>query len=367
MSTSRLYFAYGSNLNSADLRRWLDRNPAAELELVPVGTGYLPDMELVFDYHSASRRGGALDLRPRLGQAVPGVLCEVRGGGWSALDWKEGAPGCYERQRVSVLTLDGRCVEATTYLVCEARREARFVRPTRAYVEVVRAGLKQHDLPTTMLEAAARGEESPWLVDTLFAYGTLMRGESRSIMRLASGPPPVYALLATAPGRLLDLGDYPAMVLPQDHECVQGELFRFDDIGGVLGLCDEIEGFCGYAAEGSLYRRALLEVDVGDGRIREAWTYLLAQWPEGAAGIGSGDWREHRGQRKPFLEALVRAHWDGPEEEVVRQLMSRVPFSMARDPDERARGLVPLAGALERGELSERRLAQISGRWAVCP
>ena len=51
-----------------------------------------PDLELIFDNYSMGRRGGALNLQPRIGQAVAGVLFEVFASGWEVLDRKEGAP-----------------------------------------------------------------------------------------------------------------------------------------------------------------------------------------------------------------------------------------------------------------------------------
>ena len=57
----------------------------------------LPDLELVFNRWSPVRQGGVLGLEPGLGSAVPGVLFEVKGGGWEALDAKQGAPHAYRR------------------------------------------------------------------------------------------------------------------------------------------------------------------------------------------------------------------------------------------------------------------------------
>jgi len=164
-----LYFAYGSNLNLAAC-------PSLAGRLHLRCCAYLPDVELVFDYRSSSRKGGALDLRERPGQAVPGVIYDVQPEGWKALDDKEGCPHFYEQTQTTALLEDGDRVAVTTYVVTQKRREAGFVRPTPEYVTIVRRGLNDHGLPTEMLDAAAQDRQAPWFIDHVFVYGTLMQG-----------------------------------------------------------------------------------------------------------------------------------------------------------------------------------------------
>jgi cation transport regulator ChaC len=171
----RFYFAYGSNLNSRDWHAWCRRKgyPPGMLRFHSIG--HLPDFELAFDYRSTSRDCGVLDLRHQVGQLTDGVIFEVRKGGWGVLDTKEGAPTCYVPRPVTVLTPSGEALRARTYIVRKECREG-FVPPSRHYVEVVRAGLAEHDLPDMALEVAARGAH-PQALDGLFVYGTLLRGE----------------------------------------------------------------------------------------------------------------------------------------------------------------------------------------------
>lgn len=95
------YFAYGSNLNTDDLKRWCERRGKPFPLGRKVAVGHLPDTELVFDYRSVTRGGGALNLRPRKGQLASGVLFEVDARGWDTLDAKEGAPKYHERVDVA--------------------------------------------------------------------------------------------------------------------------------------------------------------------------------------------------------------------------------------------------------------------------
>ncbi len=366
MTQPTFYFGYGSNLNFDDWRRHRPElaDPATILE--PVGTAWLPDFEPCFDYYSYSRGGGALDLRPRLGHRTAGVVFQVRGEGWQQLDRKEGAPACYERFDTVVLMADGSPLPVTTYRVVAARREPRFVAPTEAYVEAVRHGLQQYQLDAHALLAAAREESVPGL-DALFVYGTLLRGEPRRPLLDAHGVR--CTLLAETTGRLLDCGSYPGLVIEPDSNLqVQGELVRSDDIESLLRELDRVEGCLGFGHPDSLFERRLVVVHVGDGRTRDAWSYVARRAAGDGVPIVGGDWRAHLGRRSGFLEALVRSHCAGSTEEILaRRIVGQHPFPPVRDVAAAAREEMPLLDALAEGRIAERALAMASGKWNVVP
>jgi hypothetical protein len=101
--SQQLYFAYGSNLNQQDFDDWCSRRGFSKGLLRFHSKANLPDFDLAFSYRSATRNGGVLDIKPRTGQLVPGVLFEIDDEGWDALDAKEGAPSVYKRFTVQVL------------------------------------------------------------------------------------------------------------------------------------------------------------------------------------------------------------------------------------------------------------------------
>ncbi len=358
-----LYFAYGSNLNKADWERFVgpERNPNA---IHKVEVAYLPDFELVFDRRSKTRSGGVLNLKPRIGQLVAGVLFKVSADGWAMLDEKEGHPGAYQRFDTVALRPDGTEVRVTTYKVPDERRQG-FVAPAQAYVEIVRAGLQAHGLESVMLDAAAKGETLAHSVNSVFVYGTLMRGESRFGALANHGLECV--LMAEAPGRLADLGAYPGLLAPAaPDQWVEGEFIRLGDIGGALTQLDGIEGFRGYGRPGSLYRRALVDVGVGDGRVRRAWTYFYAGGHAGVTTIPSGSWRASRGRRDAFVERLVASYAEGDERGLTAALIERDTWRRGSDPAP-AESVRPLADAVRDGEISERQLAMTTQRWTVVP
>ena len=364
---NRYYFAYGSNLNTGYWRDWCRRKGFSPDLLQFRSTAFLPDWELVFDYRSGTWSGGALNLKKRVGQLTAGAVFEVAPGGWEALDAKEGAPHCYGQQSAIAITTDGEAIPVVTYVVRRERRDRTgFVTPTPEYVEVVREGLAKHDLTEGALKAAARGKPVPWDVDGLFVYGTLLRGESRFGLLEPFGLQ--CALLAATHGRLTDLGAFPGLLIPEGHDhLVRGEFLRLRDIGGALKVLDKVEGFNWFGIADSLYRRDLITVNVGDGRIRRAWTYRLAEKPDNPPMIASGDWREHRGVRESFLTRLVATHAGGDEQALALSLAQRIPFAFWGDPDAVAADLQPLVRAVRADIVSERRMAQASGEWAAIP
>jgi hypothetical protein len=108
----------------------------------------------------------------------------------------------------------------------------------------------------------------------------------------------------------------------------------------------------------------LIDVHVGNGRTRRAWTYVMSAETAGDRPIESGDWRAHRGRREEFIKALAAEH-ERTTPDMIAQLTNRLPFSF--DPKSAANSLTPLWKALDQGVVSERKLAQESGRWVAVP
>lgn len=354
MKETRYYFGYGSNLNPDD---WNLRNPdgpgfADVLEYV--GAAWLPDAEVAFTAKSQGRRGGVLDVRDRIGSLVPGAIFRVHGEqGWRALDRKEGAPAFYERVDRVALGVDGREIPVTTYTVTPDRRH-RFVKPHEDYVRAVIAGLRDRGLPDEHVLAAAENRGGGSGPGCVFVYGTLMRGEA--LHETIEECHPESILLAETRGRLVDLGGIPALLRGPEHDGrVRGELVVCRDFEALLRRLDRVEGFRGFGSPDNMYRRIVTGVGMMDGHERQAWTYVYARPAEGATPIPSGDWREHRGTRRQALEAIVRARCGRGERRVAKALVDQFP-GRPRDARAAMARLLPLAGAPERGDISEREL-----------
>lgn len=291
-----VYFAYGSNLDRENWAQFCAGYGADPDCMKPLRPALLPDCELVFNYRSVLRSGGALNIRERKGHFVHGVLFEVSESGWEVLDIKESvAIGCYRRISHAAIIRGGRTVPITTYQVTQQRQEG-FVPPSQEYAQIVSRGLSTFGLPLHQFEAAASNHAAAPEVEGVFVYGTLMRGESRhqAIRRHA----PSAMLLACASGRLhATTADYPMLDVDERDggDVVHGEYVGFTDTGPVLETLDEIEEFAGYDSQGNEYLRTLVEVDTGHSTKRLAWTYIAANRSMIGERIESGCWRTHRG------------------------------------------------------------------------
>lgn len=126
--------------------------------------------------------------------------------------------------------------------------------------------------------------------ELLFVYGTLRPA-------LATGPQgrlvrELEAVgVATVPGLLLDLGDYPGLVTGDG--VVHGELLRIADPARLAAL-DAYEE-CGGAEP--LFRRERATAWRADGTPITAWVYRYARPAAHARPITSGDYAAHVGGR----------------------------------------------------------------------
>jgi len=282
---SVLYFAYGSNLDSENWALWCEKKGYDADSIEPLGPAWLPDHEPVFHYRSRLRKGGALDVRPSRGTAIPGALFRVHD--WEGLDAKEGVSGGYYRRiSVTALTDDGCAHSATTYCVCD-ERVGGFVPPEPAYREIVTRGLSRFGHRHDAFLAAAAGVSASPGPAAIFTYGTLMHGE-RNHDLLASQVRHAHGSARVAGASLIHIDWYPGLVL-RDGGLVYGELYEVDDVCATLEVLDSYEDFLGYESEGSLYRRSLVNAATNGGSVR-AWTYIYLGDADAFPLIPSGRW-----------------------------------------------------------------------------
>jgi gamma-glutamylcyclotransferase len=104
-----LYFAYGSNLDEAQMRA---RCPGAQC----VGTAVLPDHALVFDGHSRLWGGAVANVVPAASARVHGLVYRLEHADLVALDRYEGHPHSYTRVVKAVLVHPETVHEVAVYL-----------------------------------------------------------------------------------------------------------------------------------------------------------------------------------------------------------------------------------------------------------
>jgi gamma-glutamylcyclotransferase (GGCT)/AIG2-like uncharacterized protein YtfP len=229
-------------------------------------------------------------------------------------------------------------------------------------MEIVRRGLNDWGIGDAQLNAVAANKalQGP---DGFFFYGTLMRGEGRFPVLGQFGLE--CTLMAETFGRLLDLGSFPALVdIGASEQIVQGEFVRLRKPKQAIDALDQIEGFNGFGNPNSLYRRTFVGVTVGDGRIRYGWTYCLADKTRQAPQIKSGDWRLHLGRREQFLKRLVSEHSSNDEPLLARHIAEKMRWT-EKTVDDLVKSLLPLDKSLGNAKISERKMAQASGKWVA--
>lgn len=109
------------------------------------------------------------------------------------------------------------------------------------------------------------------MIERLFVYGTLAPGRPNA--HVLSAVPGTWQA-AWVRGRLLQEGwgadqGYPGLVLEEDGTKVEGFVFSSEALSGEWSRLD---GF-----EGAQYRRAATQAHLADGRVVQAFVYVLAR------------------------------------------------------------------------------------------
>lgn len=157
MSESDLHwvFAYGSNMNQNDLRKWLEGKGYAADGIKCVERAVLPGYKLIWNFYSYSRKGGAANVEPAEGQELPGVALLVDAQTLKALDKKEGHPNVYTRgdQMLGAKLLSGKHVKTWVYCVPPGCCRTAPVWPQRKYLHLLIEAAEEFRLPEWHISA----------------------------------------------------------------------------------------------------------------------------------------------------------------------------------------------------------------------
>jgi hypothetical protein len=146
-ATHRLYFAYGSNMNPAQVTALCGHPPKV------VGIASLPGHRLAFYGHSKTWDSGLETVEPAPGEAVWGALYEISFADAEALDGYQDArldgAGAYFHYPTVVLGAECKSYPALLYKkdMADERKE-----PSREYLEHIIQGGAHHGLPGDYLE-----------------------------------------------------------------------------------------------------------------------------------------------------------------------------------------------------------------------
>lgn len=146
-------FAYGSNMDLGDLRAFLQaRRCPGQIERAEPAS--LSGYQLVWNYFSGARGGGAANVEPAPGRELPGLALRVDAAALAGIDVKEGHPKRYRRgpKRVPVRLSAGGIERAWLYIVEPGFRQDRTVTPTRAYLSLLIGAAERYGFPAWYLE-----------------------------------------------------------------------------------------------------------------------------------------------------------------------------------------------------------------------
>ena len=273
-----LYFGYGSNLDRDDWLNWCGQRDGSRL--TEVMRGYAKGFIMRFNYYSNNRGCGAANLVHTGNEAhgTPGVLFEIDDYTLSLLDKKEGYPTSYQRLTIDVITEDNEILEAITY-TSNLYGSKDFYAPSEEYYSLIENGLKSRGMGYSHLIKAAKNKQ-PETVDSLFVYGTLKSGKSRSSL-IGGGK----VIPAKTRATLLDLDYYPGMINGTGE--VYGELRYLSEINSTIEELDRIEGA---DLDEPLFTREIIGVIHGNNQLNWALCYLYNRSSGDERTIQSGVW-----------------------------------------------------------------------------
>ena len=138
---NKLYLAYGSNLNLAQMA---NRCPTARV----IGSSEMKGWRLLF---KGSRTGAVATVEPDRGSFVPVLVWEITPADEAALDRYEGWPFLYRKEMVKV-KINGKSVKAMVYIMNEGRPTGQ---PSCYYYSVILEGYKAAGFDVKILRQAA--------------------------------------------------------------------------------------------------------------------------------------------------------------------------------------------------------------------
>ncbi len=140
------YFAYGSNLNLEDLKKWCEKRNEDIPKLENPKITKLENFAIGFTRNSNERGGGVADLIFSKENFCYGIIFDATKYDFKILDKKEGVKedktGAYER-----LELEN---DVITYKV--RVKDADFIQPSDEYLNIIIDGARNHKLPNGWIE-----------------------------------------------------------------------------------------------------------------------------------------------------------------------------------------------------------------------
>lgn len=134
----KLYIAYGSNLNLAQMAV---RCPSAKV----YAKGVLNNWELVY---RGSKTNSHATIERKMGSSVPVLVWEIQPSDEYRLDLYEGCPHYYFKRNIMV-NIGAKKKKAMVYIMNEQQLPGK---PSASYIETIRQGYIDNDMNLSILE-----------------------------------------------------------------------------------------------------------------------------------------------------------------------------------------------------------------------
>ncbi len=141
------YFAYGSNIDEADLKEWCQQKGHAFPFMKFLEPVLLEGFKLTFNYYSSLRSGGAANLMPDINSVTYGLLFEVEDKDMEILREKESYPNYYNEIPVTVKSFKNAFFPAITYKVDKSKETSAHQEPTKYYLNLLISNAQKYGFP----------------------------------------------------------------------------------------------------------------------------------------------------------------------------------------------------------------------------
>ena len=131
------YFAYGSNMNVAEVSKWCEQRHIPGVTFSKWQVAVLPDHELRFNAFSTTQKCGVANIMVNPGSFVEGILFELEEMDMERIRHKVGVPGFYNEVHISVKLRNGAVVDnVRTFKVLKVFQDEK-ARPTKEYLNKI--------------------------------------------------------------------------------------------------------------------------------------------------------------------------------------------------------------------------------------
>ncbi len=148
----KYYFAYGSNMDEEDLKKWCNEKSKPFPQLKLLGTACLENYQLVFNYYSSRRAGGAANLMESQNSRVYGLLFEMSDNDWKTIGEKEGSPQYYAEIIITVKHIHDTIPDVITYKVVKDKEKTDHQKPTQYYMELILKNARKNHFPNEYIQ-----------------------------------------------------------------------------------------------------------------------------------------------------------------------------------------------------------------------